>query len=128
MDRKQGRGSLRHRGRHRIGIDVERDGVDVGKDGARPFVQRDVRAGHERERAGNDLVAFADAGGPQSQMQPSGAARESAGVTRPHAPGERLLKFAEQRPQRQPARTKRGQHPRLLLGADHRPGERKRLF
>src|SRR5438105_3362033 len=61
-------------------------------------------------------------------MEPGRAARHSARKRRADSSGECSLKFAQQRPKCQLAGAKRSHDARLLLGADHRPGERKPIF
>ena len=104
VHRQQRRRALRDRRRGGVRVEVQRHRVDVGEHGPRALVHGHVGAGHERERARDDLVAVADAGRAQRQVQPGGAARDRAART------------ARRRARRTPARTRASSGP-----SDRRP-------
>ena len=82
VDRQQRRGALGDRRRGRLGIQVQGHRVDVGEHRPRALVEDHVGAGHERERAGDHLVAVADAG----RRAAPGAARRSRSTPRWRGP------------------------------------------
>ena len=127
MDRQQRRGRARDRGGHRRRIEVQRDRIDVGEHRTCALVEGDVRAGDERERRRDHLVAVPDADGAQREVQAGGAGRDGARVRGADARGEGRSNAPSIGPERQPARSQHLEHELLLALADHGPGERELL-
>ena len=92
VHRQQRRRAIGDRGRGGVGVEVQGHGVDVGEHRPRALVDRHVGAGHERERARDDLRPVADADRAQRQVQPGGAAGDRARVRRADARSERLAR------------------------------------
>ena len=114
VHRQQRRRAVGDRRRGGVRVEVERDRVDVGEHGPGALVHGHVGAGHERERAGDHLVAVADADRPQRQVQSGGAARDGARVSRADPLGERLLELASSGPERQAPRAQHLEHALAL--------------
>ncbi len=119
----QGAGAARDRPPRGLGIEVERTRVDVGEDRRRARVEDRVDRRRPGERARHHLVAGADVGGDERQVQRLGARRRRDRIRHPGALREALLELGGARPRREPAGAQGG-HDRLhLLVPDHGRGE-----
>ena len=116
-------GPGRDGGGGRLGVEVQRDRVDVREHRPGPLVDDRVGRGHEGEGAGDHLVPVGHPHRAQRQVQARRAARDGARVRRAQARGEGLLELREPRAERELAGAQDLQHPALLLGAEDRARE-----
>ena len=123
MHREQRGGSLGDGRGDGVGGQVQRHGIDVDEHRSGALVHRDIGAGHERERRGDDLIAIRHPNRPQRQMKPRRPARHRAGKRSSHKARKRSLELRQQRSERQPAGSEHLEHTRFLLRPDHRLGK-----
>ena len=76
-------------------IEIERDGIDLGKDRRRATLEHGVSHSYKGERGHDDLVALADAQRKQRQMQTGGAGADGHGVIHGVIRGQRGFKGRE---------------------------------
>ena len=106
----------------RLGVEVERHRVDVREHRARALVQRRVRGGHERERAGDHLVAPFHPHRAQREVQAGRAAGDGAGKMGSRPPRRRAARTpARTRPPSGPARARPSAAPRAPPAPPRRP-------
>ena len=113
-------GAWRDRGLERGGIDVERDGIDVGEGDVGTGVQRAVGRRDKRERRGDHLVTRAHTGTDQTEMQASSATRHRCRVLRTYPVREGALEARPHGAEREHPRVQHLEDQLLLAGADVR--------
>ena len=104
-------------------VDVQRLGVDVGEPRRGAGVEDRVHRCRPGERARDHLVARADPGDPERQVQRVGARGRGDGVRRAGVLREALLELGDPRAGRQPARLERRDDRVDLGSADDRRRE-----
>ena len=107
-------------------VDVVVVEADVGEDGLRALEEDRVDGGAEGERRRDHLVALADAGGHEHEMQARRAGADGDGVLAADVVAEALLEEARLRAGRQPAGADGIDDLRDLLFGDVRLAERQR--
>ena len=80
VDNQNGAGARRDGAGHGGGIEVEGDGVNLGKDGRGANLENCVGHGHKCKGGHDYLVAFADAEREQSEMETGGAGADGYGI------------------------------------------------
>ena len=114
------------RGRDLVGVDAQRDRVDVAEDRLRAGLDDHVRGRRPGQRGRQHLVAGADPERDERQVHRGRAGRDRERMLDAAVGGELLLELRRERSGREPAGLERVQHVRALLVAERGRSEAER--
>jgi hypothetical protein len=110
MDRHNGTGFGGDRFFYFLGVDIQRDRVDVHKYRHGAFVTNRICRRDEGERRNDDLIAFADIQCADAQVQPGGSGTDRDRMRERNRGRYLRFELLRHRPQAQPRRPQHGNH------------------
>src|SRR5690625_1965925 len=102
VNRQNGARAFGDRCPNPVGVDIEAACIHIDKHRRGAHIGDGLGGGNKGKRRGNDLIARADAGSAQGQMQRIGSRRTAYGVAYAQPFGQLLFKRADVGPQNEP--------------------------